>query len=240
MLAYHVALISPRCRCVRPGTAGMHAVFVAEFEELPSRLRPGKVRVDTRGVHGNAILSTFPIDRVWTVHHPNGFNWERYSPLLLQPRMGHRVTLGAEVSVPTGGGVQKARVYSLHLECVAGSRVRMLQLADVLVDAQQQRRRHGSAVNVFGGDANTLLTGMMKWNPLCVQSLSHRSCMCCDPLTHALPHSQVLGSIHAAHGRPGRIASLASGACTSLPTKLAWRAIASPPCSWCWWPRAAV
>ena len=154
---------------------GMVLVFGVEFQEVRSTLRSR--RTQGGGVHGNAILSKFDVTAAWCVPHTHQpFSWPKWGHLLRQPRRGGRCFVGAELR--TGlAAMPLLRAYSVHLECVAGAHGRLRQLGEVLQHSASRRRlrsatgaggapasRHVPVL--IGGDANTLLTGVMKTNPM--------------------------------------------------------------------------
>eukprot|EP00879_Flechtneria_rotunda_P021920 GHRR01023115.1.p1 GENE.GHRR01023115.1~~GHRR01023115.1.p1 ORF type:complete len:386 (+),score=77.62 GHRR01023115.1:698-1855(+) len=92
-------------------------IFICEFVELFSDLR--NARSQGGGVHGNAILSKYPITSYSIIehsHHPidwNALPESQPHPLAAQePRRGRRLTLAADISTPQG----LLRVYNCHLE----------------------------------------------------------------------------------------------------------------------------
>lgn len=82
------------------------------------------------GSHGNAILSRFDLTSFGCkVHSVVPLNWERVGTMLLQPRLGSRNFVWANVSLPDG---TQLRVVSSHLENFCGIAARMEQFAEVL------------------------------------------------------------------------------------------------------------
>ncbi len=129
-------------------SAGMNYAFAPEFEELSQSTGDGAA------LHGQATLTTMPIrsSRILRFAHQSGF-WKP-NPLLisklpiLQRREGGRIALVTELE--TDGGMLV--VYNLHLESRGSERGRLLQLEEVLADAE----RYGKDVPVIvAGDLNT-------------------------------------------------------------------------------------
>jgi len=138
----------------------MNYLFVTEFEEIASEKR--NARLQGGGVHGNAILSVFPISSPRSsLHISQPYNWGNSST---QPRRGGRVWLGATVSTPVG----ELEVYSLHLEVMCGIVSRIEQFREVVKDV---RDRKGESV-VIGGDFNTITSGVARFSPFHCSSWS--------------------------------------------------------------------
>jgi endonuclease/exonuclease/phosphatase family metal-dependent hydrolase len=129
-------------------TFGMNYSFAPEFQELSQSIG------NTPAYHGQAILTTWPIlsTRLLRFAHQSGF-WKP-SPLLLsslpilQRREGGRI---AQISELDNGG-KKVVVYNLHLESRGSENGRLLQLNEVLADAE--RYSPDTAV-IVAGDFNT-------------------------------------------------------------------------------------
>lgn len=116
---------------------GMNAAFGLEFIELVN----GE---DSKGFHGNAIFSRWPIKRAKAVRLPEQYNWyfDR------QQRIGGRLAVLAELDVagtPVGVG-------AIHLENRTHGPGRRAQLSAVLVEAEAMFP--GMPV-ILGGDLNT-------------------------------------------------------------------------------------
>lgn len=130
-------------------TFGMNYTFAPEFLEL------GQSTAEGSAYHGQAILTHFPIraSRILRFTHQSGF-W-RPRPLLisslplLQRRIGGRIALVNELDHNGSTLV----VYNLHLESRTTERGRLLQLDEVLGDAE--RYPSGTPVMV-AGDLNTM------------------------------------------------------------------------------------
>ena len=123
-------------------------VFAPEFQEL-SQGTP-----DEPAYHGQALLTTLPIrsSRMLRFEHQSGF-WKPRPLLisklpLLQRREGGRVALIAELD----NGGKAVVVYNLHLESRGNEHLRLLQLEEVLSDAQKYPRQ---TPLIIAGDFNT-------------------------------------------------------------------------------------
>jgi endonuclease/exonuclease/phosphatase family metal-dependent hydrolase len=129
-------------------TFGLNYSFAPEFQELSQSIG------SEPAYHGQAILTTWPIlnTRILRFEHQSRF-WKP-RPLLisslpiLQRREGGRI---AQVSELDNGG-KKVVVYNLHLESRGSENGRLLQLNEVLADAE--RYSEGTAV-IIAGDFNT-------------------------------------------------------------------------------------
>jgi endonuclease/exonuclease/phosphatase family metal-dependent hydrolase len=114
-------------------TFGMNYTFAPEFRELGQRTAQGPA------YHGQAILTRLPIraSRILRFTHQSGF-WKP-RPLLvsslpiMQRRVGGRIALVNELD--RNGNLLV--VYSLHLESRTREHGRLLQLDEVLADAQK-------------------------------------------------------------------------------------------------------
>ena len=116
---------------------GMNAAFGLEFIELVN----GE---DSKGFHGNAIFSRWPIKRAKAVRLPEQYNWyfDR------QRRIGGRLAVLAELDVagtPVGVG-------AIHLENRTHGPGRRAQMSAVLAEAEAMFP--GMPV-ILGGDLNT-------------------------------------------------------------------------------------
>ncbi len=125
----------------------LNYVFAVEFEELSQGSQTSPA------YHGQAIFAPFPIraPRVIRFAHQSDF-WRprRHLPKwpVFQPRLGGRMALVAEIDV---GGTALV-VYNTHLESRGADRLRLLQLEEILADAN-----HYSSMTpiVLAGDLNT-------------------------------------------------------------------------------------
>jgi endonuclease/exonuclease/phosphatase family metal-dependent hydrolase len=126
----------------------LNYVFAPEFEEL-SQGTP-----ENPAYHGQALLTKLPIrsSRMLRFAHQSGF-WKPRPLListlpLLQRREGGRVALITELE----HGGKPLVVYNLHLESRGNEHLRLLQLEEVLADAQHYSPQ--TAV-IIAGDFNT-------------------------------------------------------------------------------------
>src|ERR1035438_6441858 len=130
-------------------TFGMNYTFAPEFREL------GQSTAEGPAYHGQAILTHLPIraSRILRFTHQSGF-WKP-RPLLIsslpimQRRVGGRIALVNELD--RNGNLLV--VYNLHLESRATEHGRLLQLDEVLADAQKYPA--GTPV-IVAGDLNTM------------------------------------------------------------------------------------
>ena len=127
---------------------GLNYSFAPEFQELSQSID------NSPAYHGQAILTTWPIvsTRILRFAHQSGF-WKPRPLLisslpLLQRREGGRI---AQISELDNGG-KKVVVYNLHLESRGSENGRLIQLNEVLTDAE--RYPAGTAV-IIAGDFNT-------------------------------------------------------------------------------------
>jgi endonuclease/exonuclease/phosphatase family metal-dependent hydrolase len=129
-------------------TIEMNYAFAPEFEELSQSTDEGAA------YHGQATLSTLPIrsSRILRFSHQSGF-WKP-NPLLisalpiLQRRKGGRIALVTELD----NEGQTVVVYNLHLESRGSEQGRLLQLNEVLADAE---RYPAETPVIVAGDLNT-------------------------------------------------------------------------------------
>ena len=129
--------------------AGMNYAFAPEFRELSQSTANGPA------YHGQATLTTLPVRsaRVLRFTHQSGF-WKP-RPLLLsalpimQRREGGRIALISELR----DGDRPLVVYNLHLESRADEQFRLLQLNEVLADAE---RYPSQTPIIIAGDFNTM------------------------------------------------------------------------------------
>jgi len=130
-------------------TFGLNYTFAPEFQEL------GQSTAEGAAYHGQAILTRLPIraSRILRFTHQSGF-WKPRPLLisslpLLQRRIGGRIALVNELDRNGATLV----VYNLHLESRTTEHGRLLQLEEVLADAE--RYPAGTPVLV-AGDLNTM------------------------------------------------------------------------------------
>lgn len=129
----------------------MQCVFVAEFYEIPSPLRTAKTQGG--GLHGNAILSRFPISSHSTIPHKyEPFNWNRDGDSKREPRIGNRITLVAEIAIPWSSS-HRILFYSAHLEVFCGIYGRIMQFSEILKYSHSHKKSH--PFQVICGDLNT-------------------------------------------------------------------------------------
>jgi endonuclease/exonuclease/phosphatase family metal-dependent hydrolase len=129
-------------------TTGLNYAFAPEFEELSQRTEEGSA------YHGQATLTSMPIrsSRILRFKHQSGF-WKPNGLLissipLLQRREGGRIALVTEID----DGGKTLVVYNLHLESRGSEQGRLLQLNEVLADAE---RYPPETVVIVAGDLNT-------------------------------------------------------------------------------------
>ena len=115
---------------------GMNWVSAGEFQEI------GEARGNEPALHGQAILSTFPIEQAEVLRFKAQARW-RWSINPVQPRRGGRIALKAR-----SGGVL---LYNTHFESGPDEGLRRKQVAEVLDD---QSRETGTMPVVIGGDFN--------------------------------------------------------------------------------------
>ena len=129
-------------------TTGMNYAFAPEFEELSQGTEEGSA------YHGQATLTSMPIrsSRILRFKHQSGF-WKPNALLissipLLQRREGGRIALITELD----NSGKTLVVYNLHLESRGSEQGRLLQLNEVLADAE---RYPPETVVIVAGDLNT-------------------------------------------------------------------------------------
>jgi endonuclease/exonuclease/phosphatase family metal-dependent hydrolase len=129
-------------------TTGMNYAFAPEFEELSQGTEEGSA------YHGQATLTSMPIrsSRILRFKHQSGF-WKPNALLissipLLQRREGGRIALVTELD----NGGKTLVVYNLHLESRGSEHGRLLQLNEVLADAERYPQE---TVVIVAGDLNT-------------------------------------------------------------------------------------
>jgi len=126
----------------------MNFVFAPEFQEL-SQGTP-----ESPAYHGQALLTKLPIrsSRMLRFVHQSGF-WKPRKMLnssnpLWQRREGGRIALITELD----NGGKPLVVYNLHLESRGNDHLRLLQLEEVLADAQKYP---ADTSVIIAGDLNT-------------------------------------------------------------------------------------
>ncbi|KAF9921516.1 hypothetical protein FBU30_008414 [Linnemannia zychae] len=125
---------------------GLYGGFVPEFWELE---HPGrKDRDQGGGVHGNAILSRWPINGFRVLDHVHhAYEWERDGLKLNEPR---RFTIVADIQTPSG----PLLCYCAHLEVFTGIIGRISALSDILADSELYSDRY--PYQMLFGDLNTI------------------------------------------------------------------------------------
>ncbi|KAF9900112.1 hypothetical protein EC991_007903 [Linnemannia zychae] len=128
---------------------GLYGGFVPEFWELE---HPGrKDRDQGGGVHGNAILSRWPINGFRVLDHVHhAYEWERDGHKLNEPRLGRRFTIVADIQTPSG----PLLCYCAHLEVFTGVVGRISALSDILADSELYSDRY--PYQILFGDLNTI------------------------------------------------------------------------------------
>lgn len=112
-------------------------VAAGEFQEI------GEARDGRAALHGQAILSKFPIEKAGVLRFAAQARW-RWSINPVQPRRGGRIALEAR----TGGLL----VYNTHIESGGRHSVKQRQIAEILTH-QARAAAQGTPV-VIGGDFN--------------------------------------------------------------------------------------
>ncbi|KAG0036945.1 hypothetical protein BGZ82_003428 [Podila clonocystis] len=128
---------------------GLYGGFVPEFWELEHAGR--KDRDQGGGVHGNAILSRWPINGFRVLDHVHhAYEWERDGLKLNEPRLGRRLTIVADIQTPSG----PLLCYCAHLEVFTGIVGRISALSDILADSELYSDRY--PYQILFGDLNTI------------------------------------------------------------------------------------
>ncbi|KAG0240105.1 hypothetical protein BGW41_007198 [Actinomortierella wolfii] len=123
--------------------------FVPEFWELEHSCR--KDRDQGGGVHGNAILSKWPITGFRVLDHVHhAYEWEENGHKLNEPRLGRRFTIVAQIETPSGPML----AYCAHLEVFTGIVGRISALSDILADADLHKDQVPH--QILFGDLNTI------------------------------------------------------------------------------------
>ncbi len=123
----------------------LHYAYTPEYLELTRGSRAERAATlggaNARGLHGNAILSRWPLRNVRRVALPVVYDWYTH----VERRIGTRVALVATLELPSG----PLDLVSTHLEAFATPAERAAQLAP-LYEALPNGRA------ILGGDLNTL------------------------------------------------------------------------------------
>ena len=124
------------------GALGMHYAFVPCYLNLSkgAGIERDSGGVNELGLHGNAILSRYPIENVRPVHLKNGK--DKMSGR--EKRLGRQTAIVADVAFPN----LRLTAVSVHLDAQSNQRHRRDQMADVLHGI-------GAGPAVVGGDWNT-------------------------------------------------------------------------------------
>jgi len=135
----------------------MIGVYITEFIEIhDTSLR--SLRDGGGGVHGNCILSKYPLQHIRSLHHTfHPIHWEKWGHLKREPRQGERFTVVAQILTPAGG----VWIYSVHLEVFCGITSRLAMMADIMKDVRDRMKgksKDYSPVAIMG-DFNTLAHG---------------------------------------------------------------------------------
>jgi endonuclease/exonuclease/phosphatase family metal-dependent hydrolase len=125
---------------------GMSYAFAPCYINLSkgSGLESGAEGENAEGLHGNAVLSRWPIRRAWSIALPNGKDKMRGG----EKRLGSQRAVVCDVEHPSGA----LRVVSLHLDAHSSQRHRRQQMSVVLDRLEQTVPRLPVLV---GGDWNT-------------------------------------------------------------------------------------
>lgn len=120
--------------------------FGVEFLELTKgepreRVAPGENEL---GLHGNAVLSVFPLREPRLIRFSGGERWLEDD----QKRLGGRMALICQVVTPSGA----VRAVATHLESEAGPSVRARQMVELLEALEAEGE---PIATVIGGDLNT-------------------------------------------------------------------------------------
>ena len=127
---------------------GLHYAFVPCYLNLS---KGSGVEYDARGendlgLHGNAILSRYPIRRVHPIHLKNGIDKMRGR----EKRLGRQTALVAEIEFPNFA----VTAVSVHLDAQSSQRHRRDQMRDVL-DGLDGSGQATALPAIVGGDWNT-------------------------------------------------------------------------------------
>lgn len=146
-------------------------IFVTEFEELHSPMR--SLHAQGGGLHGNAILSKWPITEHWVIDHFHAYDWNAKGHLKKEPRRGNRVTLVAAFSPPLPN-CSSLLAYSAHLEVFTGIYGRLIQLGEILKFSHLHTDQY--PMQILCGDMNTLAHSIARFSrAFCKDHLRWRS-----------------------------------------------------------------
>ncbi|NBS11063.1 MAG: hypothetical protein EBS77_00130 [Gammaproteobacteria bacterium] len=128
---------------------GWHWAYAVEFIELGTgspweQNQPDPGTTNRCGLHGNAILSRYPLEHIRMIRFPasDGAWWHRRWD---EPRLGGRMALIAQISSAYG----PIQLVSTHLESNAHPNQRANQISDLLTALEP------SMPIILGGDLNT-------------------------------------------------------------------------------------
>ena len=132
---------------------GMGYVFGTEFVELglgdPFETETCAGKTNDHGLHGNAILSRFPLENVALIPLDDGGLWFATSPKGDgQYRVGGRNAITARVETPDG----PLTLAAAHYESESDPALRAAQTHRLLIGLAQI---HGDTACIVGGDLNT-------------------------------------------------------------------------------------
>src|SRR5262249_34414330 len=125
---------------------GMHYAFAPNYFEFTRGNR--RERITTRiaanavGLHGNAVLSRWPLRQVRRIPLPLKFDWFRH----YERRIGTHVALAATIDLEAG----PVTVVAAHLECFTTPKKRTDQMHALLSALPSGRSA------ILGGDFNTV------------------------------------------------------------------------------------
>jgi endonuclease/exonuclease/phosphatase family metal-dependent hydrolase len=132
---------------------GMHYAYAAEYLELtrgaPAERRRTRGQTNRTGLHGNAILSRWPLHDVRRVSLPERFDWSRN----YERRLGERNALVATIDLGSG----PLTLVSTHLEAYTTPAARAEQMRALLAALPPR----GAAI--IGGDFNTIGVPLGNW-----------------------------------------------------------------------------
>ncbi|MCS6885245.1 MAG: endonuclease/exonuclease/phosphatase family protein [Acidobacteriota bacterium] len=125
----------------------MHSVFAAEYIELTkgSRKEADVLGENNESLHGNAVLSRYPVKNVHVLRLPSCFN----SFECAEKRYGDRIALFVELVCR-----RPLLVVSTHLEVWHTPKCRMRQMQFILQEVE--RLVHNTEPVIIAGDLNTL------------------------------------------------------------------------------------
>lgn len=130
---------------------GFGHVYGVEFVELglgdERETRDHAGEINRAGLHGNAVLSRFPVRGVALIPLDDGGVWFGAAERPEQRRIGGRNAIAAELDTPFG----RLFAVSVHLESLSDPEMRRRQIEHLLDEVD---RLAGDRPVVFGGDLN--------------------------------------------------------------------------------------